>query len=528
MNDKIEELLQVEDVIEPLEEVVIQPKRMNFSAEAATSTTQVNSANPWIVKVDDTQTKTDVDYFVSLVNECRFFYRNEPLVATIVNRMIEIGINDLVFSKNGLTDNEFKVFTSLKPRLLEFAELMAQEYLLSGLVVPEFALGKATKEEVLALGVKKYSTLQLPVSLFVRDPKSIVIYTSLMSDKPSYFVQVPPDVAYFINNNGVYPNGQKDPELFKQMKQSFPQFVKDVLNGVTEIPIENPNVIRRRYLSDNPYPVPFISAALDPLKHKRKLRQMDFSIADKVIGAMMHVKVGSDEFPITDSEEDLAFLDNLKNQLTWRFNTKKDLERIFQLITAHTVAINWVFPDTTSLLSDAKYKDINLEILYALGFPQTLLIGEASRTSAGDPEMAMIGPIKTMENFRRKVLEVLRRVCEQVAVENKFKNPPILAFKALNLHKFSDLITALSKLYETGGLSREAFDEVLGYDFKEQVDLRTLEQDEINNSGIPQVGLTPNAGNQVGQPGGQTNPPKPKTTGVAPTTEKKPATPGAK
>lgn len=492
---------------EEAQEYLTKAPHYNF-AEAATSSNQINSANPWTVKLDDPQSKAQVDYFVSLVNECRFFYQNEPLVATIVNRMIEIAINDLVFSKNGLTDNEFKVFTSLKPRLLEFAELMAQEYLLSGLVVPEFALGKSTKEEILALGIKKYSTLQLPVSLFVRDPKSIIIYTSLMSDKPSYFVQVPETVAYFIKNSGVYPNGQENKELFKQMKSSFPDFVKAVLAGVTEIPLENNNVIRRRYLSDNPYPVPFIAPALDSLKHKRKFRQMDYSVADKVIGAMMHVKVGSDDFPITDSEEDIAFVDGLRSQLQWRFNSKKDLERIFQLITAHTVEIGWIFPDTTQLLNDAKYKDINLEILYALGFPQTLLIGEASRTAAGDPEMAMIGPIKTMENFRRKILEVLKRVCEQVAFENKFKSPPTLEFKALNLHKFSDLITALSKLYETGGLSREAFDAVLGYDFKEQVDLRAQEQLEIDASGIPQVGVTPNSGAQVATPSGKTTTPK--------------------
>jgi hypothetical protein len=218
MTDELETFLNEEGVIEDIpkqepEEIfggeMIGSTRINI-AQAATSGTQINSANPWTVNISDIQSKANVDYFVSLVNECRFFYKNEPLVAAIVNRMIEIGINDLVFSKNGLSDNEFKVFTSLKPRLLEFAELMAQEFLLSGLVVPEYALGKATKEELLALGVKKYSSLILPISLFVRDPKSIIIYTSLMSDKPDYYVQVPDDVAYFINNDGVYPNGQEN------------------------------------------------------------------------------------------------------------------------------------------------------------------------------------------------------------------------------------------------------------------------------------------------------------------------------
>lgn len=466
-------------------------------AESAVSSTQINSANPWTVKLDDIQSKTNQELFVGLVNECRFFYKNEPLVSTVINKMVDIGVNDLVFSKNGLTDNEFKVFTSLKPKLLEFAEIMALEFLLSGLVVPEFSLGRTNKDDILAMGVKKYSTLQLPVSMFVRDPKSIVIYTSLMSDKPAYFVGVPEDVAYFINNKGKYKNGQEDKELYKEMKKAYPDFVKEVEKGTTEIPLENDNIIRRRYTSDNPYPIPFASAALDPLKHKRKLRQMDFSIADKVIGAMLHVKLGSDEFPISDNEESKQFVEDIRNQLTWRFNSKKDLERIFQLITTHTVEIKWVFPDTSELLNDTKYKDINLEILYALGFPKTLIIGESEKSNTGDPEMSMIGPVKTMENFRRKILEVLRVVCATVAKENNFKTAPTLSFAQLNLHNFSDLLNALNKLYEIGGLSRDSYDAVLGLDFKEQLEKRASEQLEIEKAGIPQVGLTPNSGNQI-------------------------------
>jgi len=478
-------------------EVSKEPKVMLIATDAAVSN-QINAANPWTVKIDDIQAKSNLDNFVGLVNECRFFYKYEPLVSTVINRMVDIGINDLVFSKNGLSDNEFKVFTSLKPKLLEFAEIMALEFLLSGLVVPEFSLGKTNKDDILAMGVKKYSTLQLPISLFVRDPKSVVIYTSLISDKPAYFIAVPEDAAYFINNKGTYPNGQKDPELYKEMKKSFPDFVKEVEKGVTEIPLENDNIIRRRYTSDNAYPVPYASAALDPLKHKRKLRQMDYSIADKVIGAMLHVKMGSDEFPITDSEEDQKFVDDLRTQLTWRFNSKKDLERIFQLLTTHTVDIQWVFPDTKELLNDTKYKDINLEILYALGFPKTLIIGESEKSNTSDPEMSMIGPVKTMENFRRKILEVLRAVCAQVALENRFKTAPTLNFSQLNLHNFADFINALNKLYEIGGLSRDSYAADLGFDFKEQLDKRAIEQQEIDKAGIPQVGLTPNSGNQVG------------------------------
>ena len=92
--------------------------------------------NPWNVKPTNTK-PTDTREFISLVNKCRFFYKKDPLTSTTINKLVEIGINDLTFSKNGLSDNEFRVFTGMEHDLLLFAEDMALEFLISGLVVPE-------------------------------------------------------------------------------------------------------------------------------------------------------------------------------------------------------------------------------------------------------------------------------------------------------------------------------------------------------------------------------------------------------
>jgi hypothetical protein len=487
MNEINEEVTELESIPKELKMVVA-------------SISQINSANPWVSKIDEAATKADLDIFQGLVNECRFFYRNEPLVATTINKMIDIGINDLVFSKNGLTDNEFKVFLSLKSKLIEFAEAMALEFLLSGLVVPEVSYGKIKKEDIKDYGIKKYDSLVVPLSMWVRDPKSIKITTSILTDRPIYSVIIPADMIYFITNKGKYPDGKEDKVSFELLKKTYPEFVKLVLAGETEIVLENHNIIRRRYTTDNAYPIPYASASLDALKHKRKFRQMDYSLADKMIGAMLHVKMGSDLFPITDSEEDKKFVDDLRNQLRWRFDSKKDLERIFQLLTSHTVDVTWLLPDTKELLNIEKYSDINLEILYGLGFPRSLITGESAKSGTSDPELSMIGPVKTMENFRRKIIEVIKKICLEVAKENNFKNPPQVTFKQLNLHSFQDLLSGLSKLYETGGLSRQSYDDVLGYDFEDELDKRELEQGMIEKAGIPQVGLSPFSGNNVQEP----------------------------
>ena len=459
-------------------------KSLNNLSSAAAST------NPWKDPTKDIGKSVDYDDYAKTIDMCRFFYKTEPLVSTVVNKLVEIGINDLTISKEGLSDNEFRVFTALKPRLLEFAETLAQEYFLSGLVVPEIGYGPVDKDTIFELGIKKYSRLIFPTSMWVRDPKSIKINTSIMSDQPSYYFVIPDDVVEFIKQKGKYSDGREDKELFAKLKTYYPDFVKYVLSGNTEILLDSKLIIRRKFSSENPYPIPYISPVLDALQHKRKMRRVDYSIMDKMLGAILHIKVGSDDFPITSSDEDAKVLEELRQQLNYRFMSDQYLERIFQLITNHTVSLNWVFPNTDLLRDVNKYDDINQEILIGLGFPRVLITGESQRTGTSDPEIALISPVKTMESMRRKIIRIIRDITRTVAVENNFK-PPRVSFKSLNLHAFKDFMEVLSKLYDSSAISRTSMAESVGYDIMDELDKLAAEKDELESRGLSGVGLQP-------------------------------------
>lgn len=475
-------------------------KNIAFAEFTGSSTT-----NPWTDAIKSMNKEYGYDEFVKITTLCRFFYRTEPVVSTVVNKLVEIGINDLVFSRNKLSDNEMRLFNSLKPKLLEFAEQMAVEFLLSGLVVPEIGYDKVKdKNFIFALGVKKYNSLILPSSMWVRDPKSIKIYTHMLSDKPTYYVKISDEVISFIKSKGKLKDGKEDKESYEKLKKYFPEFVKLIESGEKEIPLDNELIIRRKYTSDNAYPISYISASLDALQHKRKLRRMDYTLIDKVISAILHVKAGNDTYPITESKEDQELLEDLREQLRMRGNTEQLMERIFQLVTNHTIEMKWVFPESQILTDINKYSDINQEILFGLGFPRILITGEAQRTGSSDPEMALISPIKTMENFRAKIIEVIRDVCREVAMRNGFKNSPSVDFKAISLHSFSDFVNGLAKLYDASALSRTSMAKLYGYDFKDEVNQLKEEQEELEASGLPLFGPSPFSANQG--PNGQQNP----------------------
>jgi len=468
--------------------------------------------NPWRYTWEKNKdTKGPQQDFLSMVKRCRFYYERDPLTSTTINKLIDIGINTLKFHKNGLSDNEFKVFEGMKNKLLGFAEDMALEYLISGLVVPEVEYGSIPKDELKSLGIKKYDRLTMPKTMWIRDPASIEIKASPLPDKPSYFVTVPDEMLYFIRNSGTYPDGTEDQQLYASFSTYYPDFVEKIKAGQNRVLLENAFIIRRRVTTKSAYPTPYLSSAVDILEHKRNLRRTDYSVANKVLSAILQIKVGSDLFPMTASEEDTQFMDGLKNQLLWRNRGNNDVENIFQLFTSHVVELKWIFPDISILLNDAKYQEINQEILFALGFPRILIAGETERSGAGDQEFASLAPIKTMDNFRNKILTVIKEIVYQVSKRNNFTSVPEVEFEPINFHKFDVYIAALSKLFDSGGLSRDSLADVLGYNFNDEVEKRASEQEKVEAFNVPAFGENPNSRPPTSADTTKTDVVKPKT-----------------
>ena len=454
----------------------------------------VEYENPWVYKEGYNVDVNDPDDYRQMIDDSRFFYRKDALASTTINKLVDIAINELTIVKNGLSENEFRVFEGLNHLLLEFSEKMALEFLISGLVIPEISFARLNKEEMNQMGIyaKKYEAMFLPKSLWLRNPSTVRIRESLLTDSPSYFVAIPGELIFFITSEGTYSDGTKDEKLYMEMLEQYPEFVTAVREGKTEIELEDVSkVIRRKVLTDGPYPTPYLMPALDPLKHKRTLRRMDYSVATKVLSAILHVKIGSDDFPMTDSEEDEGRLTAMKNQLLWRNVYTDKIENIFQFFTDHTVELNWIFPDTEALLNESKYKDINEDIIFALGFPRTLIVGESERTGTSNPEYASMSPVKTMENFRDKILTVLRYIVEEVAKGNKFKSVPEITFAPINLHDFRTFTEGLDKLFQSGSLSREDYAKPFGFSFSDQLEKRIAEQKELEKSKIPEFGASP-------------------------------------
>ena len=214
--------------------------------------------------------------------------------------------------------------------------------------------------------------------------------------------------------------------------------------------------------------------------------------------------MGSDEFPVL--ADDQVQFDNLRSQMRWRNQKTKDVERIFQLFANHTLEIEWVYPPMEALLDDTKYKDINNDIVVALGFPRILITGESEKSNSSSAEYAMMPAIEAISRLRKKVLGILDGILFDISEYNGFSDFPEVTFRQLNLHEFASFVEALSKLYDTGNLSRASFAEIFGYRWKEEMKLREGEEKLMKELDLPEFQPQPHS--QDPQQGGSPSPTK--------------------
>jgi len=426
----------------------------------------------------------DHSTFVKILKDCRFFFRHEPIATTVVTKMVSLAINDIIVPESNIPKTDYQIYESLKKDVIRFLRKAALEFLTTGLVVPEITLTTLNRLQLRNKGIQRLDSLLYPTSMWLRNAQDIVIKRPFITDEESYFLIVPDEVINFFQNKGAYDDGSKDIALYQKIVTMYPEFVAKILAGETKILLDNPLIVKSTMLADAQYPIPYLYPGLESYKHKRNLRRMDYSIASRVISAILHVKAGSDEFPLTEDQQEV--LDDLEAKFHWREGiSPTDVERVFTLFTNHTIELNWIFPDVEALLNDKKYDAVNKDIILALGFPRILITGETERSFTSDPEIATLSPESTMNVMRDELFPIIYKVFYEVKERNKLKGDlPEVKFKPINLLGLRLFYEGIQKLYDTGNLSRKSFTESYGFDLSEELNHKVEEKEMMKELGL--------------------------------------------
>lgn len=475
----------------------------NEYTKLAKSTVIVNQLNDFAMNqylflnnnVDRMEVPTD---YKKLIKVCRFFYRVDPIASTVLNKMVDCAISDLKNQRSGCDEEEFEVYDALSEGIEEFFRNACLEYLLSGLVIPEYEWDRVRGGD-LSNKLNTRKRVWIPVNLWFRDPDTITIKLSPLPNRRYYYVSVNSELINFILSGGALADGTKDVETYKELVENYPDFVASVKKSkhtTMNIKLENVRSILGKCLPEDPYPIPYMTGALESLMHKRNLRKMDYSIAARTIASIQLITLGSDLFPCTDERD----FDDLKAQMNYK-NVEGNNERIFQLFGNHTLKIAWVYPDTQAMLNQEKYTAVNDDIISGFGFPRTLITGETIRSNVtGGSDISTFSPIITLEAIRAKLLDWLSELYKEIEEKNDFKSGvPVPRFSALRLYKLLDIATMGKDLYGEGSMSRTTRVEQLGLDIDSELENKKIEQEKYKEYGLDEVSPVPYSSPNLGK-----------------------------
>lgn len=432
----------------------------------------------------------DIKTYAEEVRLCRFFYKRDPLASTVINKLIDFALTDIKVERKNLSNNEYKIYTNVINLIKPLLEEAALEYLVTGMAVCEISYGAISKKNLKKWGIKKYDSIVIPTDYWVRDSETIIINKPFIGSKSTYSVEIPSELIYFIQNNGIYSDGTKDIQLYEEVNQKFPLFVALIKAGETKVVLEDPVVIERRKMANSAYPIPYLHSALESLKYKRALRKMDYALAARVTTAWQLITLGDKDFPLLEEDEDK--LEKLRAQINYNRYNQSDYDRVYQLFGNHTLKVSWIMPDVTALLNDTKYKDINLDILFALGFPRILITGETDKSNTSNAEYAMLSPEKTMASLQHALLVIVENILDKVAEYNNFDNYAVPFFKPVNLKDFVRFFNVLYQLHQSATVSRKTLTEFIGIDFDKEIENIYGEKEVLDKLGIQSTPINTN------------------------------------
>lgn len=407
------------------------------------------------------------------VKSVRWFYTYDPIASTVVNRMADMAMTTIRNRKKTklnadvVDDATQAYFDALIIKLRPFIKQAALEYLLHGMVIPEYTLIKK-RGDLLSerLGRKRYV---IPDALWIRNPDNIELRRRPIGTARQVFLKIPLDDIAIVQNKGIRSDGTVDKEAYTYLVERFPAYVAAIRAGKTRFELLNVIPIMRKLTSYEDYPTPFLVNALSALQHKVYLKTMDKAIASRAIEAVRQVKVGSDDFPADD--DDISATKTI-------FQTNASTgERVFTVFTNHTVDIIWSLPPLDALLNEAKYAEPNADIFLAMGFPRILTTGETLRSNSSDSKIASLGPKATLEDLREAIIVWLTQLYELLGEQNNFPRVPEPYFAPIATSDYTALVQFAVDAMNAGAISKDTIAQLYGSDFETEANQITTEQE---------------------------------------------------
>jgi hypothetical protein len=388
-----------------------------------------------------------------IIETCRKLFVWEGMVGTVIDLLTELTVTPIKISN--LKSRKAREVVKYLMRYINIGnnnvtrgldamnKMVCLEYYLAGNVF--------LYETWRAVNINGKDKVKIPVSIVPIDPTMI--------DIPR---------ASVIFGNKVFELklsklSTNDTVLLRQMP---PQIRRAIKSGRSKIRIRNDKIyhIKRKGTSYAGWGIPYLTRAIPPIASKIKLRELDDSTTEGLINTITIFKVGDKDNEATWSP---ARLRALASMLA---NPSPTLT----LVWSYDIDVLYVGPKGEILNFTDKYRQVNYDIITALGLPLSLLTGQGER--AGDLWASIMLLLERLNEYKLEFKIYLENLLDKIfAVNNLPAEEPVVRFAKQTL-KSDDIKNVILTLYDRGLLSRETALEEVGYDVESMV--RQLKEEQ--------------------------------------------------
>ena len=431
------------------------------------------------------------------IRECRAAYNNIGIIGNVIDIMTDFALEGFQIT------HEVESVERLFNRWAEKVDLYSVvEEVLRGIFrdsnVP--ILTHNAKVGTDEISILKKATSKSCASLFTDTKKgtgkipykfTVLDVTSLNSNKADLFGRK--QYTYQFDKEMVDEALKATDEESKALVESLKDDLSDAQwntfkkTGQYPLPADKLAILYYKKDSFSPWANPMMWRIIDDLKFKCTLRNMDISIAESVTNSITVFKLGNVKEGIIPSAPRLQkFASLLRNP-----------SKSKQIVWDDLVTIESNEPDTGKILGDAKYQQVNADILAGLGISEVLIGGAGGNYSNSFLSCRTL--LERLETGRAKVLKWVREQLKSVAKGIGATKVPFVKFAHMSLRDEASEKKMLLELVDRNVISYKTLLERFGENMDVEIK-RMKREDKIREKNEEKY---PNALTKVGKFGPQ-------------------------
>jgi hypothetical protein len=406
---------------------------------------------------DYSETTADVQKQIELSNK---LYKFEGTVSTGVDIIVDFIFSG--FSVEVEDEEEKKIYASFMENVNRKLKTISDfgldsllkeiglEYILSGNGFPYSTWEKVKVEE---------KTYKLPSIIQLMNPKFIQI------PAPLFNVGVP---TYIFNPSVV---SEKISIIEHQAELKKIGITQKKIKQLEKSRILEPGRIyhiKRKARNYDIWGIPYLTKTFAAVATKMKLRLLDNNTTEGLINSITIFKIGS-------TDKDSPYHIVKKPRLDAFAGLISNPQASTILVWGHDLEIETAGPSKDILDFENKYKEVDQEIVRALGIPQILIDGTGTATAGW---VAILALVQRLERVREDISEYMKYILDQIKTENNLKSEVVFSWRPINLRDEKNIKNLLLSFYDKGLLPIRTTLKEGGYDADRLILEKQKEKDE--------------------------------------------------